>query len=69
MRVDVDETGRDDGARRVDDLSRAIRRVADGDDPTVGDRHVRASSRLAAAIDDVAADDLRIVGHVESGWA
>ncbi len=67
--VDVDEAGGDDRPGRVDDLSRAPRDVADGDDPSVGDGHVGPPPRPAAAIDDVAADDLGVVGHVVRGWA
>ena len=62
MRVQVDEAGRDELARRVDDLRRGLGRdvAVDGGDPVAGDRDVEAALVPAARIDDVAAADQQV---------
>jgi hypothetical protein len=60
--VRVDESGRDETARRVDDLAgRVVDRWRDADDAPVAYRDVGAHDRAAGAVDDVAAPDHEVV--------
>ena len=59
--VHIDEAGRHDQTGRVDDVAGfASRDRADGGDPAVLDRHVRAPGGRAGAIDDLASGNHQI---------
>src|SRR5439155_7337976 len=61
VRVDVDEAGRDNEPRRVDDLNRvALDGRADFDDHTVLDRDVADELRATRSVDDGPPADLQI---------
>jgi hypothetical protein len=62
VRVDVDEAGRNDEARRVDDLTRVgFRYSSNRCDAAVLDRHVCASAGRTGAVHNHPADDREVV--------
>jgi hypothetical protein len=64
--VDVDEARRHDQAVRVDDAPCFAFDTADRADPPVAHRDVRGEAGQAGAVDDLAAADHEVVGHLDS---
>jgi hypothetical protein len=66
--VRIDEPGRDDLPAGVDDGRDVVvhdrSEIADGDDPVAGDRHVRRAGRRPGSVDEQAAAEQDVKGHV-----